>query len=247
MRIVFMGTPEFAVRQLAELISAGHEVACVVTAPDRRAGRGRKPTSSPVRTHARQAGLSVITSEDVNAPETNARIAEVEPDVTVVAAFGQKLAQALLDVPKLGCFNVHPSLLPKYRGAAPVNWALINGEETTGVTIQKMSRRFDAGAIAAQGEVRIDPTWNAGELSDELAEVGAGLLRDVLVGLEAGTLELVEQPRTGITRAPQLRKSDGVIDWTQPARDIHNRVRGDRKSTRLNSSHIPLSRMPSSA
>lgn len=226
MKVVFMGTPEFALRQLNELVLAGHQLVLVVTAPDRRAGRGRKSKPTPVKTAAQQAALPVITPEDVNAPETVEQIANAEPDVVVVAAFGQKLGGELLRVARLGCFNVHASLLPKYRGAAPINWALIKGEKTTGVTIQSMAVEIDAGAVAVQKEVSIDPKWNVLDLTRELAELGAALLRKILSELEAGTLELTSQATEGITRARRLRKSDGIIDWTKPAQKIHNLIRG---------------------
>lgn len=226
MRIVFMGTPEFAVRQLVELLSAGHEVTLVVTAPERPAGRGRKPARSAVEKAALEVGLKVITPEDVNIPEVLEQIAWARPDVIVVAAFGQKLGKALLTIPRLGCFNVHASLLPRYRGAAPINRAIINGDEVTGVTIQSIAPRIDRGAIAGQKEVRIDPTWNVTPLANRLAETGAGLLREVLAQLEAGKLELREQPSEGASYAPRLSKSDGIIDWSRSATNIHNLVRG---------------------
>ncbi len=226
MRVVFMGTPEFAVRQLQAILEAGHEVALVVTAPERPAGRGRKMTPSEVAVFAGDAGLEVITPEDVNAPEVIERIAGTGADVAVVAAFGQKLGKTLLETPKRGCFNVHASLLPKYRGAAPINYALINGDEETGVTIQSVAMRMDAGSVAAQEAIRIEPTWNAEDLRAALAEMGARQLVAVLARLETGTLELAEQPREGITKAPRLSKDDGIIDWNRSAREVHNLVRG---------------------
>ena len=226
MKVVFMGTPEFALRQLNELVLAGHQLVLVVTAPERRAGRGRKLKPTPVKTAAQEAALPVITPEDVNAPDALEQIANVEPDVIVVAAFGQKLGEGLLRIARLGCFNVHASSLPKYRGAAPINWALIKGEETTGVTIQSMVAEIDAGAVAVQKEVSIAPKWNVLDLTRELAELGATLLRKVMGELEAGTLELTAQPIEDITRARRLKKSDGIIDWTRPAQKIHNLIRG---------------------
>jgi len=226
MRIVFMGTPEFAVRQLTELLSAGHDIPLVVTQPDRPAGRGRKIVQSAVERTALQAGLPVIAPANVNDPAVIAQVAAIQADLAVVAAFGQKLSQNLLDVPRLGFYNVHASLLPKYRGAAPINRALINGDPVTGVTVQTVVFQMDAGAIADQREVRIDPRWNAADLTVALADVGAKLLVDVLARLEAGSLQLRPQSPQGVTRAPRLNKSDGIIDWSKSAHDVHNLVRG---------------------
>lgn len=226
MRIVFMGTPDFALRQLNELISAGHDIVLVVTAPERPAGRGRHATQSPVEKAAIEKGLPLITPENVNAEEVIQRIAAAKPEVAVVAAFGQVLSRQLLALPPLGFFNVHPSLLPKYRGAAPINRALINGDLATGVTVQTVVPKVDAGAITAQQEVVIDPRWNVTDLTHALAEAGATLVKWSVAELQAGTLQLHKQPRIGISKAPRLTKSDGIIDWTKSAEEIHNLVRG---------------------
>ena len=163
-RVVFMGTPEFAVPTLEALADA-HQVVCVVTQPDRPAGRGRRLSSSAVKKAASELGLPIDQPESVNTDEFVARLESVTPDAIVVVAFGQKLAPAVLEIPRLGCFNVHASLLPRYRGAAPIPWAILNGETETGVTVIRMNERIDAGGILAREAVQIDADWTAGKLS----------------------------------------------------------------------------------
>ena len=226
MRIVFAGTPEFSVVTLRALLDAEHDVALVITQPDRRAGRGRKLKASPAKAAAVERQVPVFQLPEVNAAECVALARHLEPDVMVVQAFGQKLSSEMLSVPEFGCCNVHASLLPAYRGAAPVNWALINGEERTGVTIIRMNERIDAGEILSQQVVEVAPDWTAGELARVLSEVGARLMLHVLHQLEAGTARALEQDPSKVSRAPRLTKRDGLIPWQKPAREVHNHIRG---------------------
>lgn len=221
-----MGSPDYAVQSLMALQMAGHDIVLVVTQPDRPARRGRKVTACAVKKVAEVGGLPVTSPEDVNAPGPVKHIAGMAPDVIVVVAYGQILSQELLAVPRMGAFNLHASLLPRYRGAAPLNWALINGETVTGVTVQAMLPKVDAGPIAGQQTVPILPEWTAGDLSDHLAKRGAALLVKVMNQLELGQLNLTDQARDQVTRAPRLTKADGIIDWSRSALEIHNRVRG---------------------
>lgn len=226
MRIVFAGTPEFSVPTLEALLRARHDVVLVITQPDRGAGRGRRLQSSPVKTFAAARGLPVFQPDDVNGPETLEVIRQLRCDAVVVQAFGQWLAPELLAMPRLGCFNVHASLLPAYRGAAPVNWAVVNGEETSGVTVIRMNERIDTGEMLARREVAVDPDWTAGELARELAGVGAELLVRTLAEVEAGRARPVAQDASKASRAPKLTKRDGLIPWHKSARDVHNHIRG---------------------
>ena len=226
MRVVFIGTPEFSVPTLAGLLEAGHVVALVVTQPDRPSGRGRKRSESPVKTFAVGKNLPVLQSDDVNSPESVETIRGVSPDAVVVIAFGQKLSPALLSLPRLGCFNVHGSLLPSYRGAAPINWAIINGEEDSGVTIIRMAERIDAGEMLANASVNIEPDWTAGDLSEAMSRVGGALMVDVLEAVENGTARAAAQDVVKVTHARKLTKRDGLVPWRKPARDVHNHIRG---------------------
>ena len=226
MRVVFAGTPEFAVPTLLALVAGGHEVVLVVTQPDRPAGRGRRLAPSAVKTAARETGLPVFQGPDVNTPAVVSFLRNVAPDVMVVQAFGQKLSPALLATPRLGCVNVHASLLPAYRGAAPINRAILNGEETTGVTVIRMGERIDAGEVLARKSVPIAPDWTAGDLADVLARMGAEVCLDVLAQLEAGTVTATPQDASKVSRAPSLAKRDGLVPWEKSAREVHNHVRG---------------------
>ncbi len=226
MRIVFAGTPEFSVPTLQALLEAEHDVALVITQPDRRAGRGRKLRTSCVKAVAVERQLPVFQPPDVNAAESVALVRHLAPDVMVVQAFGQKLSAEMLSVPELGCCNVHASLLPAYRGAAPINWALINGETETGVTIIRMNERIDAGEILAQEAVDVAPDWTAGDLARVLAPMGAKLMLHVLHQLEAGTPRVLQQDPSEVSKAARLTKRDGLIPWQKSARDVHNHIRG---------------------
>ena len=226
MRIVFVGTPDFSVPTLAGLLDAGHEVVLVVTQPDRPSGRGRKMCSSPVKTFALERGLPVFQPDDINVPESLSVIAEKAPDTVVVIAFGQKLSPELLRIPSRGCYNVHGSLLPAYRGAAPTNWVIINGEKETGITIIRMAEKIDAGEMLANRVVSIAPDWTAGDLSEKLSRVGAELMVDVLEQVAAGTDHTIRQDSTKVTHARKLTKNDGLIPWEKSATDVHNHIRG---------------------
>ena len=226
MRIVYMGTPSFAVPPLQALITAGHEVVGVVTRIDKPAGRGKVLTPPAVKAAAEQSGVPVFQPKRVREPESTAAIGAMGPDVIVVAAYGQVLPRELLALPKHGCVNIHASLLPAYRGAAPINWAIINGETRTGITIMQMDEGLDTGAILAQESIPIDPRDTAGDLTEKLSELGSRLVVDTLSRIEAGGLTAVPQDNGKASMAPLLKKDDGLIDWTMSARELHNRVRG---------------------
>jgi methionyl-tRNA formyltransferase len=226
MRIVFMGTPRFSCPALEALRRTGHEVALVVTQPDKPRGRSGRPAPSEVKQLAQRLGLPIAQPEDVNAAEVLSKVREVRPDVTVTAAYGQRLGNDLLAVPRLGGINVHASLLPKYRGAAPIAWAIVGGETKTGITIFRMAERMDAGEIIAQAATPIGPDETAGELTERLASLGAELLVKTLEDLAAGRAAFRPQDPKAATRAPMLKKEDGAIDWTRPAAELRNVVRG---------------------
>ena len=226
MRTVFMGTPALAVPTLEALLQKGHEVTSVITQPDRPAGRGRRLRSSPVKSRALELGIPVEQPARIKAPEVLERLRQLGPEVIVVVGYGQILPQSILDLPRWGCVNVHASLLPKYRGAAPINWAIANGETVTGVTTMRIERRLDAGDMLLKREVEIGPLERAPELSGRLARVGADLLVETLAGLEQGTLVGEKQDETEATYAPILKREDGWIDWNLTAGEIFSRIRG---------------------
>ncbi len=224
-KIVFMGTPEFAVPALNALIQSRHEVASVVSQPDRPKGRGRKLVPTPVKAAAQTAGLDVIQPQRVREPEFLERIRAISPDLLVVAAFGQILPQELLDIPAIMPINIHGSLLPALRGAAPVQWALIQGLEKTGITIMKMDAGMDTGPILLQEGLEIDPEETFGSLYLRMAELGARLIIDALDLLAQGRLEPVPQPEEGVTMAPPIKKEMAHVDWSRPARELHCLIR----------------------
>jgi methionyl-tRNA formyltransferase len=217
--IVFMGSDEFSVPSLLALNMA-HEVAGVVTQPDRPAGRGRELTPNPVKTTAEAIGLPVFQPPSISASEAMVQLGEWMPDVIVVAAFGQILRLPILELPPMGCVNVHASLLPRWRGASPVVHAILEGDEETGVTIMKMDEGLDTGPILAQESTTIEVDDTAGTLGARLAEMGAQLLVEVLPVYLDGDVEPRPQPDEGVTYAPQLQKADGEIDWSQSADQI---------------------------
>lgn len=226
LRIVYFGTPQFAVPTLRHLLDSAHTVVGVVTQPDRPRGRGQKVTEGPVKTLAVERGLPVFQPAKLRDPATLDTIRRWQPDLGVVAAYGRIIPDALLEVPRLGMINVHGSLLPKYRGAAPVHRAVIDGERETGVTIMRVVHEFDAGAMMAKAVRPIGPDETSDVLERDLAELGASLLVDVVDRLAAGTATDEPQDPALATYAAKITKEDGVIDWTQPAPAIHNRVRG---------------------
>lgn len=225
LKVIFMGTPEFAVPSLAALLDRA-EVICVVTQPDKPKGRGHKLQPPPVKVFALENNLRVIQPAKVKSPDVVAQIAELKPDLIVVVAFGQILSQALLDVPRFGCINVHASLLPKYRGAAPIEWSIINGERVTGVTTMQMNAGLDTGDMLLSSEVAIGDEMILPELRERLMTVGADLLLKTLYLLQRGELAPVKQDDSLSTYAPMLKKDTGLIDWSRPARELHNLIRG---------------------
>jgi methionyl-tRNA formyltransferase len=222
-RVLFYGTPEFALPTLEALLRQ-HDVVAVVTQPDRPAHRGRRLTPPPVKLRALAAGLPVVQPARLRDPESPARLAEFRADVAVVVAFGQILPKAVLEVPARGSINVHASLLPRYRGAAPIQWALIRGETVTGVTTFQLDEGMDTGPILLSATTEIGADETAGELAARLATLGAGLLVDTLARLD--TLTPTPQRHEAATLAPRLRKTDGRLEFARPARELVNLVRG---------------------
>jgi len=223
-QVVFMGTPEFAVPVLEALADA-HQVVGVVTQPDRPGGRGRQLAPSPVKQVALEHGLPLSQPQSLRTPEAVAQVAAWEPEVTVVAAFGQILRPDMLDLPPHGCLNVHASLLPRWRGAAPVPAAILAGDEVTGATIMQMDAGLDTGPILARREEPIRPDDTRATLEERLARLGAALLVETLPPYLAGDLLPQPQPEKGMTYAGQLRKQDGLLDWSTPAIELDRRVR----------------------
>lgn len=226
MRLVFMGTPAFAVQPLRALAAAGHDIAGVITRLDKPSGRNRVLTAPPVKLAAQEAGLSVYQPRRVREPEFIETLRQINPDIIVVSAYGQILPKEILFLPKHGCVNIHASLLPAYRGAAPINWAIIRGESRTGITIMQMDEGMDTGAILLQESIPIGPRDTAGTLTEKMAQLGAKMITTALPLIEAGRLTPGAQDGSKATLAPILKKEDGLIDWTMPAVEIHNRVRG---------------------
>ena len=225
LKVVFMGTPEFAIPSLAALIDKT-EVISVVTQPDKPRGRGHKLQPPPVKVFAQENNLPVIQPPKVKAPEIIEQIAALRPDLIVVVAFGQILPQKLLDVPRFGCINVHASLLPKYRGAAPIEWSIINGETTTGVTTMQMDAGLDTGDMLLTSAVKISDEMILPDLREKLMTTGADLLLKTLYLLERGELHPIKQDDSQSTYAPLIKRDTGLIDWTRPARELHNLIRG---------------------
>ncbi len=226
MRLVFLGTPAFAVPSLEALAAAGHETAAVYTQPDRPKGRGGQVAASPVKEAALRLGLDVRQPHRIRSPEVVAELAALQAEIMVVVGYGQIIPQAILDLPRHGIVNVHASLLPKYRGAAPIQWAIANGERITGVTTMRIDAGLDTGAMLLKRETPIGPEETAVELSARLAPLGAALLIETLAAIENGTIAPVPQDPAQATLAPILTKEDGRIDWNWPAEKIANRLRG---------------------
>lgn len=225
-RIIFMGTPEFACPTLEKLLERGEQVVAVVSQPDRPKGRGQKLMPPPVKELAEKHGIPVYQPLKIRAPECVETIRELKPDVIIVVAFGQILPKALLDIPPLGCINVHASLLPRYRGAAPLNWCLINGEQETGVTTMLMDVGLDTGDMLLKAVTPLDDNEDIVSLHDRMAAMGADLLAETLDRQAAGELTPQRQNNDESCYAPMLKKEDGIIDWHNDARNIHNQVRG---------------------
>jgi methionyl-tRNA formyltransferase len=226
MRIVFMGTPEFAVPTLVRIAGAGHKVALVVTQPDRPKGRGGKLAPPPVKEAALRLGLAVLQPERVRRPEVVELLRALATDAMVVVGYGQIIPQSIIDLPRHGIINVHASLLPRYRGAAPVQWAVANGDTVTGVTTMRINAGLDTGDMLLKYETAIGAEENALELGARLSVAGAELLVETLAALEAGTLQPIPQNDAEATLAPILKKEDGLVDWSAPAEAIARRARG---------------------
>lgn len=227
MRIVFMGTPDFAVGSLQALCESGkHEILAVVTQPDRPKGRGNKLLQTPVKEYALEQGLTVYQPQKVKTPEFVELLHELQPELIVVAAFGQFLSKEILELPKYGCINVHASLLPKYRGAAPIQYAIIKGEKESGVTIMQMDIGMDTGAMLDKVVVPIEENTTMGELHDALREQGAALLLQVIDKIAAGTAVAEPQDDAQATYATLLDRSMEHIDWSKTAQEVHNLIRG---------------------
>lgn len=226
MRVIFMGTPDFAVPCLAELLASQVEIPCVVTQPDKPVGRKQILTPSPVKTLAEENGLFVYQPKKLKEDEVYSRLSAFEPDFIVVIAYGKILPKRILEIPKIACVNVHGSLLPKYRGAAPIQRAVIDGEKTTGITTMLMDEGVDTGDILLVEETPIGENETAGELFDRLASLAPSLLMKTLYGLQNGTVHSRPQPAEGATYAAMLTKEDGLLDWSQSREQIRSRVRG---------------------
>jgi len=227
MRIVFCGTPQFAVPTLKHLLAhSDFEVVGVITQPDRPRGRGQEVSFSPVKEAALAAKLPVHQPEKIRAPEVQELLQGLAPDCIVIIAYGQIIPAKLLPIPKLGWINLHASLLPKYRGAAPINWAIVNGETRTGVTTMRIDAGMDTGEMLLQREIEIGPKETAPELAARMSEFGAPLMAETLRGLAAGTITAKAQNHAEASYAPMLKKEDGRIDWKRPAIEIYNRMRG---------------------
>jgi methionyl-tRNA formyltransferase len=226
MRLAFLGTPDFAVKSLAAILAAGHEVVCVYSQPPAPRGRGQTLQPSPVHAFAESHGLMVRTPVSMKAPEEISAFQALDLDAAVVVAFGQILVSEVLDAPRLGCFNVHASLLPRWRGAAPIQRALMAGDSVTGVQVMRMSLGLDEGAVLATETVRIGPLDTAGTLHDRLAEAGARLLPPTLAAIAAGTAVEVPQAAEGVTYAKKIRPAEARIDWTRSATELDLHIRG---------------------
>lgn len=225
-KLVYMGTPDFAVPPLRRLLELGYAVTGVVCQPDRPGGRHLNLIEPPVKKLARQYGIKVLQPEKVRTPAFEADLRALQPDLVVTAAYGRILPPAILAVPPAGCLNVHASLLPAYRGAAPIQWSLIRGETVTGVTIMLMDEGMDTGPVLARKAMAIPPDMDAGELSDRLSAMGAELLPEIIDRWLAGCIKPTPQDASAAFAIPMLTRDSGAVDWTQPAGAIHNLVRG---------------------
>ncbi len=224
-RIVMLGTGDFALPTFEHLIETGHDVIALVTQPDRPQGRKQELIPSRIKQSALSRKITVIQPEDVNALVAAEHLRELAPDLLVTAAYGQILSPAVLSIPRLGGINLHGSILPAYRGAAPVARAIENGETESGVTVIRMTPKIDAGGIVSIARIAIGPDETAGELEDRLAQLGAPLIAEAIAALSSGGVTILPQDRSKVTKAPKLRKEDGLIDWQKQARAIHNLVR----------------------
>ena len=225
LRLIYMGTPDFAVPALEALIAAGHEVVCVYSQPPRRAGRGQKERPSPVHAFAESQDINVRTPKSLRDPEAQTEFAELNAGVAVVAAYGLILPPAILEAPRLGCLNIHASLLPRWCGAAPIHRAILAGDDETGVTVMQMDKGLDTGGILLSKSVPITPTTTASDLHDALAALGGPLVVQALDGLSSGILNETPQPEAGVTYAEKLSRDEGRLDWTRSAAYLARAVR----------------------
>jgi methionyl-tRNA formyltransferase len=226
MKIVYLGSGQFGLPCLDTIIQSSHRLTLIVTQPAQPAGRGRKLCCTPVSAWSAQHSVPVLETPDINAPEIISRLKDCAPDLIVVIAFGQKISKEVVDIAPKGAINVHASLLPKYRGAAPINWAIINGDTETGVTIITIAERMDAGDLVASLKTAIEPEESAGELHDRLSKLAAPLLLKTIDKIEAGAAEYKKQDESKVTRAPKLKKSDGLLDFAEPAEVLHRKMLG---------------------
>lgn len=226
LRIVFMGTPDFAVPTLIEVVGQGHDVVTVYSQPPRAAGRGMATRKSPVQESAERLGIAVATPKSLKDPGELEAFAALEPDVVVVVAYGQILPAAFLKVPLHGCLNLHGSLLPRWRGAAPIARAIMEGDAETGIMVMRMETGLDTGPVAMSEKLAIGPDATAGEVSERLARLGADLMVRALAALSRGVLDTTPQPAEGVTYASKIEKSETRIDWTRDAAEVHNHIRG---------------------
>ncbi len=226
LRLIFMGTPDFSVPCLSELIGAGHDVACVYTQPPRAAGRGQKARLSPVHAFAEQAGIPVATPPTLKDAGEQRGFAGTSADVAVVVAYGLILPKDILQAPTHGCLNLHASLLPRWRGAAPIQRAIMAGDAETGVMVMRMEEGLDTGPVCLSDQVSIGADETAGELHDRLAQLGADLMVRALAALERDSLDCKAQDKDGVTYAAKIEKAEARLDWHRPAAEVHNTVRG---------------------
>jgi methionyl-tRNA formyltransferase len=226
LRVVFMGTPDFAVPTLSEIVGQGHEVIAVYTREPAAAGRGMELKPSPVHKMAERFGIPVFTPKTLRSEEAAEQFRSLNADVAVVVAYGMILPKTILEAPELGCLNLHASLLPRWRGAAPVQRAIMAGDKETGVAVMKMEEGLDTGPIAMAERVAIAPEMNAGELHDQLMVLGADLMVRALAALSRGALNFSPQPREGVTYAHKIKNEDSRIDWAKPAQAVHDHIRG---------------------
>jgi len=226
MRLAFLGTPDFSVACLAELVAAGHEIVCVYSQPPAPRGRGQDLKPSPVHAFAESLGLPVRTPVSMKTPEEIAAFQALDLDAAVVVAFGQILVKAVLEAPRLGCFNLHASLLPRWRGAAPIQRAIMAGDAVTGVQVMRMSEGLDEGPVLMGEQVRIDALETAGSLHDKLAAVGSRMLPVALAAIERGAAREVPQAEEGVTYAKKIKSAEARIDWTRPAAEVDRHIRG---------------------
>jgi methionyl-tRNA formyltransferase len=227
MRLVFCGTPQFAIPTLQQLLTAGHAIELVVTQPDRVRGRDQAPSPPPVKLLAMEAGLPVVQPEKIkNNPELRARLEAIHPDAIIVVAYGRIIPEWMLNLPQWGNINLHASLLPKYRGAAPIQWAIANGEMVTGATTMRLDQGLDTGDILLQRSLPIEPDQTAEQVFPVLAASGAGLMLETLAGLEAGTIQPIPQDNAGASLAPILERENALMDFARSAGEIYNRWRG---------------------